>query len=775
MIYRRVHESTYQLAPLAGPGVLNEEAVCDGKCRSRLEIIEDGVGLEEREKRRAWALYHHANLIHQVWVPDERFSVLAESLETFHRLAETDPAKYEPALSDILNNYAVWLGSVGRIEDALRMGQEAVEIRRRLVAAHPEKYEAHLASSLCNLARYFVPKRMEKAVSPVLESLTIRRRISSKYGDGLDTLIAESLHHYALYLLLVRKNEEALEPAHQAVVIRSRLAEQDPENFEHHLAWSLFRLSECYFTLDRHDDAISVVLQTIELQRHLVRESLDPSPFQELLSSSLFHYARCLSHMGRPRDALVPGLEALCARRVLFSKSPEGYARSYADSIGRVAYDLGYCPRQPSVQLLEGLLIYTTRRLSATYPDIYEPVLAECYFRRALSFSSSYASNEATQAQRESIAIRRRYAKKDPTTYEPALAESLHHYATDLSRISGFGSKDAIEPEKEALGIYRRLAEQDATKYQDCLAQSLFDLSNYLISCNRYAEAVPYAESSLDMRRRVAQQTLQSQWDLRQAITDYRRCLSYLGRYKDVIELDKEEVAVCRNMVEINPGRFKESLASTLFSLASDLHYEDRTEEAAETLKEAIDIERGLAAEEHDPFIENLAATLNQYAWYLANCPGREHESLEPAQEAVALYRKVVEELHPSPYTHPHRLNLNNLANSLDTAAQSLFVQGRYEEALPLIEEAIREIYPQMIGNGSFGTFDHVGSALHQTYGKVLWKLGREAEALEPLQEAVKIYNRLIEGSASERYSRRYARRLSDCANLLEALSISLG
>ncbi|TFK21907.1 TPR-like protein [Coprinopsis marcescibilis] len=765
MRYRAVQESDYQLGPYAGPGPLEEfrAGACDGHCSTRLETKDEkpvGIGLEYNEGRRALVLYQHSTLTHNILVPNEFFPILTETIETFRQAAEKDSSN-ESKLSDVLNNYAVWLCRLGRNDDALRIGHEAVAARRHLVSAHSKSYEAHLASSLFNLARYFaLLQRTDESISPLLEALAILRRQSD---PAYQSLIADALHHYALYLHLLCKYEQALEPAHEAVAMWFRLAEQDQADSEYRLAWSLYRLSKCYWSLKQYDDAISVVQQSIELQRHVINNSSDSLPFQGLLARSLFHCARCLSDRNRNWYALEPGLEAMCIYRSLVqvAEAPEEYTRSYADSISRLAQDLSYCHRQPAIQLLERLLIYKSRRLSTKDPKTYEPTLGDCLFRQALSFSIFGYYSSAVEVLEQTIPLRRRCAKNDPTSYEPALAETLHQYALDLSRMGR--SEDAIEPETEAVEIYRRLAEVDAPTYEVDLGWAYNNLSCYLSACNRHPEAIPYAESTCEIRRQISRRKPQDQLShasLREAMENYAIYLSNVGRYKEAIELDKEGVDICRTLTAMNPDRFEPSLANTLYTLAFDLNCDDRDEEAVVPVKESIDIRRRLAAKDYYGYIEPLADALNQYAWSLTHCRGRVHESLEPAEECVSIQRKLLEEFPPTAD------RIRNLANSLDTAAHSLSLLERCEEALPLIEEAIG-LYPQMISGGNVEAFDHVGSALHQTYGKVLRKMGRDADALGPLREAVKIYRRLVDAS----HSGRYDARLEECVGLLEGLA----
>ncbi|TFK21905.1 TPR-like protein [Coprinopsis marcescibilis] len=767
MQYRGVHETTLQVTPFAGRGPRDNgpAGYCDGRCTSRLELQDSGVGditSDVDEESRGWALYDHLSNAHPILDRNEIASVAAEAVRIFLRLADKDPTTYEPPLSDVLNRYAIYCSALGEDDEALRIGGQAVDIGRRLMSrnSHNLKLSGHLSSLLYNLARYFAQlQRFQEALPPIAEAFRVLHHLANK-DPGYEPRLADSTHHYAIYLFHAKEYQRAMVHAHEAVEIRSRLAGQDPANFEHHLAWSLLRLSECYYSLERYDEALTIVAQSIELQRHLISHSFEPVAFKRLLADSLIHHACCLSESNMKSNALGSGTEAMVILRGLAALWPKEFTRPYVASITRLAYDLSFCGRSAGVELLESLLIFACRRLSKQDPDVHDPALAHCLHQRALSLSARGWHHDALEPQEEAIRIRQRFARVNPAAYEPFLADSLHQYALDLSRVARYS--DAVEPATRALEIRIRLASVDMAKYEDDLAWSYYNLACYLSSCDRYAEAIPHSEGVVEIRRQIVQRNPQDETalsSLRNAIENYGMYLSQIGRYNDAVEPEKEAVDICRTLVALDPDQFEGTLATTLYMLAFDLNYCDRNEEAADAVKEAIDIRRRLVAKDRYRYIEHLADSLNQYAWYLIHCPKRVHQAFGPAHESVAIYREMLEKF-------PDTNRLEDLANSLDTEAQSLFFQERYEEALPLIEEAL-EIYPKMVSGGNIENFDHVGSALYQTYGRVLWKLGREAEAVEPLREAVVIYCRLIKVS----HPGRYERRLEDCVTLLEALT----
>jgi tetratricopeptide (TPR) repeat protein len=77
---------------------------------------------------------------------------IEEAVEIYRRLAQAQPAAFEPALASSLNNLSNRLSDSGDRPGALRAIEEAVEIYRRLAQAQPAAFGPDLAISLNNLS-----------------------------------------------------------------------------------------------------------------------------------------------------------------------------------------------------------------------------------------------------------------------------------------------------------------------------------------------------------------------------------------------------------------------------------------------------------------------------------------------------------------------------------------------------------------------------------------------------------------------------------------------
>ncbi|MFY9617056.1 MAG: hypothetical protein WAQ31_03290 [Arcanobacterium sp.] len=83
----------------------------------------------------------------------EALAAIEEAVGLYRRLAEANPAAYEPDLAASLHNYSIQVGAVGRHVEALAPIEEAVGLYRRLAAEMPQAYGGRLGNSLLLYSR----------------------------------------------------------------------------------------------------------------------------------------------------------------------------------------------------------------------------------------------------------------------------------------------------------------------------------------------------------------------------------------------------------------------------------------------------------------------------------------------------------------------------------------------------------------------------------------------------------------------------------------------
>src|SRR5215472_14508052 len=155
-----------------------------------------------------------------------------------HRTAQSDTDAYALPISRYVHGTVPALkpGTFGflarlsrrvkkaRQDDEVGMAQTAVTIRREIAQSNPEKLP-ELAASLHQLAyRLGRALRVAEALTPMLEAVAIRRRLADSDPDRFLPLLATSLHDQSVLLAAASRRAEALAPMQESVAIRRRLA-----------------------------------------------------------------------------------------------------------------------------------------------------------------------------------------------------------------------------------------------------------------------------------------------------------------------------------------------------------------------------------------------------------------------------------------------------------------------------------------------------------------------------------------------------------------------
>lgn len=102
-----------------------------------------------------------------------------EALETYRRLAMSNPQAYEPDRAATLNNLANLYKSTQRFEESEAMYKETLETYRHLAMSNPQVYESDVALTQYNLGHLKVSlKQYSEAIAPFEEALEIYKRLS---------------------------------------------------------------------------------------------------------------------------------------------------------------------------------------------------------------------------------------------------------------------------------------------------------------------------------------------------------------------------------------------------------------------------------------------------------------------------------------------------------------------------------------------------------------------------------------------------------------------
>jgi Tetratricopeptide repeat len=319
----------------------------------------------------AMALSNQSNALGELRRDKEALEAIDESVRILRRLAAGRPAAFNPELSNCLSGLARRLDALGERDRALKTMDEAVRTRRGLADSNPVMHGPGLAALVNDQATLLDDP--ERALALIDEALAIydempdsrRRPLLPQLGCVLDNRVlrlfelgrpadaqvtgeravrihralsdldeaflpelSNSLHNHALCLTATGLHDAAGNEIDEAVRIRRRLAETNPDRFKPLLARSLNNQSEAQAQLQRADEALATMEEAVVIDRELI--SRHPDRFAADFAESLHHLAVRLNAMGRPTDAMPYVEEGLEIVRQIMARSPGTEPRAAA-------------------------------------------------------------------------------------------------------------------------------------------------------------------------------------------------------------------------------------------------------------------------------------------------------------------------------------------------------------------------------------------------------------------------------------------------------------
>jgi tetratricopeptide (TPR) repeat protein len=206
--------------------------------------------------------------------------------------------------------------------------------------------------------------------------------------------------------------------------------------------------------------------------------------------------------------------------------------------------------------------------------------------------------------------------------------------------------------------------------------------------------------------------------------------LSVLDRHEDSLKFAQRAVDLYRRIAADTPSRVSRQLLQSLHILVAGLAQTERFDEALAPAEEAVALFRKLSQTSPE-FLSDLAGSLTNIAGIFANLD-RDEEALVAAREAVDIQRELARG-DPREYSH--------LAGFLSNLSGRLSRLGRDQEAFEASREAVDLVRGIAAESPEVFTSD---LALHlHNLADSLIKMGRFEEAVSTAKEAIAIRRRL--------------------------------
>jgi hypothetical protein len=360
-------------------------------------------------------------------------------------------------------------------------------------------------------------------------------------------------------------------------------------------------------------------------------------------------------------------------------------------------------------------------------------------YARTLQLHNDFITAEAIYG--EQLAVLRRYATVNPTTYQPRIAIVLSNLGLVYVGIQKL--RDAENVYKEALPIWRELAAANPIVYRFGLFMILNNLTSLYSITGRFTDAsIALKEGFAVYREMFAANPTIYPPGFASVIDNLtllikRDSWSFLEAEKVV----KQYLTILRSLAASNPAAFRPFLALTLNSLAS--LYEDYAFwiEAVTTYEESLNIIRELAATNPAAYRPALAGTLRKLA-LLYSLTWKITESQNAYQEALTIYRDLAA-ARPAVYKPVVASILSALVRKHVINKDLTQAENDFQESIALYRELVE---------ASPTTYQPELADTLLSFAILVARPDRTREELRYAEEAVEIYRHLWQEN-SDRYN----------------------
>jgi hypothetical protein len=514
--------------------------------------------------------------------------------------------------------------------------------------------------------------RREQALAATEEAVAIRRKLAEANPNAYLPELATALSNLSMFLSGLGRYDRALTPAEEAVAIYRRLAEDNPAAYLPNRGASLVNLSMSLSGLGRRDEALAPAEEAVAIYRRLAEAN--PDAYLPEFATALNNLSNRLSEAGRRDEALVRTDDAATIWRRLAEANPDAYLPDLAGSLTMLGVRLSGVGRHDRALAPAEEAVGTYRRLAEAHPNAYLRGLAMALNNLSMSLSGLGRRNEALALAEEAVILKRRLAEANPDAYLSSLAASLTNLSVSCSDLAQYDRALALA--EEATSLYRRLAEANPDAYLPELATALNNLGRSLSLLGRDGQALTFTQEALVIRRKLAAGNPAAyQPDLAASLTNLSNHLSRLGHREQALTPAEEATSIYRQLAEANPAAFLPDLAKALNNLGCHLSVLGHRKQALTSTDEAIGIRRQLAEDSPASYLPDLAASLWTYAWVCVNVKGRLPAALDAVTEAINLYKPLTERL---------QMFTEELSSAYRTLADVLDGLGRTDEAQDL-------------------------------------------------------------------------------------------
>jgi tetratricopeptide (TPR) repeat protein len=240
----------------------------------------------------------------------------------------------------------------------------------------------------------------------------------------------------------------------------------------------------------------------------------------------------------------------------------------------------------------------------------------------------------------------------------------------------------AIEPMSHAVEIARQLDQQDPNQFGTLVAVALHALAEAMWEAGDAASAIAFGTDAVERYRTLAQ-TVGIPYRRELALSLITLGIILAEGVDDVVgglAATEESVAIFRELADSNGTAHIAGLQVALHNLGARLDQAQRSDEALQVKREALDLARQLAQQSQDQYDGQLAAALVNYSMGLMSQLSDYQNATAIAEEAAEIRRRQASLLTEAP--------LRDLGRALLTLGRAYIGGRRIQDARVAIDEA---------------------------------------------------------------------------------------
>ncbi|KAJ7580620.1 hypothetical protein C8J56DRAFT_895994 [Mycena floridula] len=301
------------------------------------------------------------------------------------------------------------LAVLGRREEALVAAKESLVMCLQFPEGHINDWKQMICLRACSTAFSRLGKR-DASLEMIQQAVDLIEPSSAL--SGINT--ASILDFYAMRLGEVERKDEALVNAERALEMWKILAVDQEVVIRENFARSLHSLSNRLSELDRKEEAVSAIQQAVSLYRVLATGEF-PEDFIIPLVASLNDLAAVFGDLSRHEEALSVLTEALDLLDGPSASSLSTKQEMRAESLNQRALRLHALNRvdEAVVEARKSVDLY--RELVKTYPAAFNPLLAK-------SLDTLFVCSGDQNALHEAVELLRPFAEQWPALFAQDLA-----------------------------------------------------------------------------------------------------------------------------------------------------------------------------------------------------------------------------------------------------------------------------------------------------------------------------------------------------------------